>query len=158
MADELEDVLGQPLPEDYSARVRSFIETGIPFNRFLGMRCTLLVRGRAGMEIPAQEELTGDPFRPALHGGVISTLADTVGGLAVFSMVDIKDRVSTIDLRVDYLRPARVNTALQAEAELIRLGNRVAVANVLLFQENDRRHLMAVAKGVYNLRRGAPGA
>ena len=154
MTDAIDDLVGKPLPEEYAAAVKQFMEEGIPFNRFLGMRCTLLQRGRAGIEIPGRPEFTGDPFRPALHGGVISTLADTVGGLAVFSVVTQQDRVSTIDLRVDYLRP--VNTALQAESELIREGNRVAVANVTVFQEGDRRHPVAVAKGVYNIKRGTP--
>jgi uncharacterized protein (TIGR00369 family) len=151
---DLDAVMGQPLPADLEDAIRAFMEDHIPFNRFLGMRVASLVRGRALLEIPARPELTGDPGRPALHGGVISTMADTVGGAACFTLVAREDRVSTIDLRVDYLRPGRVNTALQGEAECIRMGNRVGVASVTVFHEDDRAHPVAVAKGVYSVRRG----
>ena len=154
---ELDAVRDQPLPQGMEDAVRQFVEEGIPFNAHLGMKLTLLRRGRAGLEVPARAEFTGDPFRPALHGGVISTLADTVGGVACFSVMEAHDRASTIDLRVDYLRPGRVNTALQAEAEIIRMGNRVAVANVVVFQDGDRARPVAVAKGVYSIKRGRPG-
>src|SRR5687767_15609949 len=105
MSPPLEEILGQPLPAPLEAGIRQFMDEAIPFNRFLGMRCSALSRGRAGIVLPAREEFTGDPFRPALHGGVISTLADTVGGLACFTLLEAQDRCSTIDLRVDYLRP-----------------------------------------------------
>ncbi|MBI5497937.1 MAG: hotdog fold thioesterase [Deltaproteobacteria bacterium] len=151
---DLETLRGEPLPDALRDAVMSFMEEQIPFNQYLGMKVVTLQRGRAVLELPARPEFTGDPFRPALHGGVISTLADTVGGLACFSLADVEDRASTIDLRVDYLRPGKVNTPLQAEAEIIRMGNRVAVANVVVFQEGDRAHPVAVAKGVYSMRRG----
>jgi acyl-coenzyme A thioesterase PaaI-like protein len=70
-------------------------------------------------------------------------------------MIDVKDRCSTIDLRVDYLRPGRVNTPLVGEAEIIRIGNRVAVANVILFHDDARSHPVAAAKGVYSIKRAS---
>ena len=49
-------------------------------------------------------EFIGDPNREALHGGVLSTLIDTTGGLCCWSTLRHQnDRVSTIDLRIDYL-------------------------------------------------------
>ncbi len=151
---ELDVVRDQPLPAELEAAVRHFMEVGIPFNVHLGMKVVFLRRGRAAVDLPARPEFTGDPLRPALHGGVISTLADTVGGLACFTVMEIQDRASTIDLRVDYLRPGRVNTPLQAEADIIRMGNRVAVANVVVFQDGDKSKPVAVAKGVYSIKRG----
>src|SRR3954462_4398313 len=89
--------------------LRQISEEFIPFNKFLGLRVLLLERGRGMFEIPFREELVGDPVKRALHGGVISMLADTTGGMAVWSAVPNPDqRVSTIDLRVDYLRPGRL--------------------------------------------------
>jgi len=116
--DDIDGLVGRPLSDEHRARIIRFMEEDIPFNKLLGMRCSELVQGRARIDIPAREEFTGDPARPALHGGIISTLADTVGGLAVFSMITPMDRCSTIDLRVDYLRPGKVNTPLSAEAEI----------------------------------------
>jgi len=127
-------------------------EEFIPFNKFLGMRVASIKKGFARIEIPFRPELIGDPLRPALHGGVVSTLADTAGGMAVWSGVDDeRSRVSTIDLRIDYLRPARLET-LVAEATVVRLGNRVGVADVRLFHPGAESDTVATGKGVYNVK------
>lgn len=133
--------------------VHRFMEEQIPFNRFLGMRIEHLERGLARMRIPFKDDLVGDPFRPALHGGVISSLVDTCGGAAVFSILDdVEDRTSTVDLRVDYLRPARMETLL-AEARVSRAGNRVAAVDVVVFHPGGEDAPVATGKGVYNVRR-----
>ena len=86
--------------------------------------------GNILFRLPADEKLIGNPSLPALHGGVISTLLDTCGGAAVFSSLDnVRDRTSTVDLRVDYLRPGRMET-LVAEACIVRAGNKVAVVSL----------------------------
>jgi len=102
------------------------------------------------MRIPQQASLTGDPFRPALHGGVISALADTVGGLAVFTCIDIGRATSTVDLRVDYLRPGRVDADLYAKARVLRVGNRVAATHTVVYHD-DPDAPVATAAAVYNV-------
>jgi uncharacterized protein (TIGR00369 family) len=97
-----------PHPEPRLAELSELFLDRIPFNRVLGIRIAELTRGRAVFSVPFRDELVGDPTRPALHGGVISAVADTCGGCAVWSAVGEGDRVSTIDLRVDYLRPGRL--------------------------------------------------
>jgi uncharacterized protein (TIGR00369 family) len=56
--------------------------------------------------LPVRPEFVGDPRRPALHGGVLSALIDTAGGVAAWSALGTGGSVSTVDLRVDYLQPA----------------------------------------------------
>lgn len=131
--------------------LRKVMEEVIPFNRFLGIRVVDLRPGYARLEVPFRDELVGDPLRPALHGGVLSALADVAGGAAVWSgLEDDRARVSTIDLRVDYLRPARLEDVV-AEASVVRLGNRVGVADVRLFHPAAEPETIATGKGVYNL-------
>ncbi len=132
--------------------IRQFFDSAIPFNAFLGMRLVEIARGRVVAELPFRPELIGDPTRPALHGGVISTLADTVGGAAVFTLTDPGDRVATIDLRVDYLRPGRQET-LRGVARVIRAGNRVGVSAVTLLHPSAPEAPIAVAKAVYTIKR-----
>jgi uncharacterized protein (TIGR00369 family) len=132
--------------------VRSFMEGEIPFNRELGIRVVELAPGRAVLEIPFREELVGDAARPALHGGVLSALMDTAGGAAVWTLLGESDRCSTIDLRVDYLRPARLET-VRAVAEVLRLGNRVGVTNIRLFHPGAEQEINAEGKGVYSVKR-----
>lgn len=139
------------LPKPAADLIREFMQDHIPFNRFLGMRCAELRKGFARLELPFRQELVGDPIRPALHGGVISTLADTVGGCAVFTAIEADERCSTIDMRVDYLRPGRLED-LVAEGEVLRVGGRVAVTSMAVFH-GDRAKPIAVAKGVYAIKR-----
>lgn len=127
------------------------MEEFIPFNKFLGVKVTEAREGFARLEIPFRPELVGDPSRPALHGGVLSALADTAGGMAVWTgIADPSGRVSTIDLRIDYLRPGRLEP-LAAEAQVVRVGNRVGVADVRLFHPDRADEMIATGKGVYNV-------
>ena len=139
------------IPADILDKVKAFMATGIPFNRFVGIQIAALESGRAVLEIPFRDDLIGDPFRPAIHGGVIATLVDTAGGAALFTCVEVGDRLSTVDLRIDYLRPAG-RADLRAEAEVIRLGNRVGVVRVLVFS-GASRDPVAQGVGVFNVRR-----
>ena len=131
-----------------------FFEEGIAFNKHLGMRVDDITDARCRIVIPYQDHLVGDPFRPALHGGVLSALADTAGGLAVFLRVGtIHARVSTVDLRMDYYLPAG-KADLYAEASVVRMGNRVGVARIALHQGGPT---VAEGKGVYNIARARAG-
>ena len=132
--------------------IEQFMAEQIPFNRFLGIRVAHLERGMVRLVLPFRPELVGDPFRPALHGGVIATLLDTAGGGAVFSELAVGDRVSTVDIRVDYLRPGRLED-LYAEATIKRVGNRMGVTAIRAYHASDPAQSVAEAMAVYNIRR-----
>ena len=134
-----------------AAALKQVMEELIPFNRVLGVRVAEIDRGRVRLEITFREELIGDPVRRAMHGGVISALADTAGGCAVWSALDEPTaRVSTIDIRIDYLRPGRPET-LVAEGSVVRAGRRVGVADIRLFHPSAPAESIATGKGVYNV-------
>ncbi|MBN2140124.1 MAG: PaaI family thioesterase [Desulfovibrionaceae bacterium] len=124
----------------------------IPFDSFLGIRVEELREGYARLRLPFRPELVGDKRRPALHGGVVSTLVDTCGGTAVWASCAVGDRIATIDIRVDYLRPAP-GRDLVAEAEVKLLGNRVGNAHVLVYAADSPEEIVAEGRGVYNIRK-----
>lgn len=140
--------------DDDLQQVGQFMAQSVPFNAFLGIRVEALARGRARLGVPFRPEFVGDPIRPALHGGLISTLIDTCGGAAVWTMVHPHDRISTIDLRVDYLRPGRLEP-LVAEGQVIRVGNRVGVVSIRAFHPATPDETVAEGKGVYNIKRSS---
>src|SRR5688500_1689819 len=126
--------------------VQAFMGQNIPFNRLLGIEVAELGDGFARLEIPFKPELVGDPFRPALHGGVLSTLIGACGGAAAFTQVSLPvDTLSTIDLRVDYLRPGRL-ARLAAEATVTRMGNRIASVYIKCFHPEAPDKLIATGK------------
>jgi uncharacterized protein (TIGR00369 family) len=134
-----------------AAALKQVMEELIPFNRVLGVRVVAIEPGRAQLEIAFREELIGDPMRRAVHGGVISALADTAGGCAVWSALEEpRARVSTIDMRIDYLRPGRPE-ALLAEATVVRIGRRVGVCDMRVFHASAPGDAIATGKGVYNV-------
>lgn len=122
------------------------------FVRHLGMRFLSVEPGLVLMEMPFREELIGNPVLPALHGGAISSLLDTVGGACVWSRLELEDRVATLDLRVDYLRPGRPETLI-ARGELIRLGNRVGISDLRAYHPGREDSPVALARAAYNIRR-----
>jgi uncharacterized protein (TIGR00369 family) len=130
------------------------MEDHVPFNRLLGIRGESVAPGRGVLLLPVKRELVGDGRRPALHGGAVSALIDTAGGVAAWSTLGPTESVSTVDLMVDFLEPAGLGGPLRAEAELVRKGNRVCHVRVRVTQDG---RLIAEGRAVYNIhRRSAP--
>lgn len=148
--------------KNFTARLsvlRELYQHNLPFNRLLGFRIGKLEKGQAEIEFAATEALIGNPVLGILHGGVISAVLDTTGGLTASTGVvaamggyDIEAvhrklaRVGTIDLRVDYLRPGRGET-FTATGHIMRAGRKVTVTRMEL--HNDRGVLIAVGTGTY---------
>jgi uncharacterized protein (TIGR00369 family) len=143
---------GMAQDEALQERVRWFMAEVIPFNRVLGIEVVELRSGFARFEVPFRNELIGDPSRPALHGGVISAVVDACGGAAALTLVPPPGVVSTIDLRVDYLRPGEPQR-LACESSVTRLGNRVASVDSRVFHTEAPDRLIATGKAVYNVHR-----
>jgi uncharacterized protein (TIGR00369 family) len=112
-----------------------------PYARFLGIR---LEPGDAGAiaVLPFAPRLIGNPILPALHGGVVASFLE----LAALARLDTGgERARTIDITVDYLRPARPITTY-AEARILKLGRRAANLTVEAWQE-DRSSPVAALRG-----------
>jgi uncharacterized protein (TIGR00369 family) len=140
------------LPESVVGLVRYITEDVIPYNKELGIKLEEAQVGRAVLRIPFDERLIGDPRRPAIHGGVTAVLIDAAGGTAVMTTLSsANDRVSTIDMRVDYIRPAAPQDLI-ATATVIRSGHRIAVTKIRITQP-DTQDLIAEGTAVYNLKR-----
>ena len=140
-------------------RLRQLYEKQVPFNRMLGMSVTAVDADGATIGFGMREDLIGNVFHRTLHGGVISAVLDTVGGLtASASLVEraaglpqekvkaMFARVGTIDLRVDYLRPGR-GERFAAGGRIMRSGRKVAV--VRMEMHADEAMLVAVGTGTY---------
>jgi len=138
---------------DYSTLTR-LMEEAVPFNAHLNMKVDELSEGRCLLRIPWADHLTGDPSRPAVHGGILATLADVSGGCACWTMLESEnDRLSTIDLRIDYLRPGPALDML-CDAVVIRMGNKVCLARMEVYSDGDNRDEVgpiATGQGVYNV-------
>ena len=122
--------------------IEEFFES-MPFADLLGVEVTDAEDGHAEGQIEMREELSWNADRLMAHGGVTFTLADTVGGAALVSLVD--QPVPTIDMRIDYL--AAGTGDLRAEADVVRQGGDVGTVDVSIYDEDDQH--VAEARGVY---------
>ena len=115
-----------------------------PFMRFLGLELVRAERGTVEIRLPFREEFLRQDGSDWLHGGVVSALADIVGDYAVIT--EVGTGVPTIDLRVDYLRPARRGD-LVGVGRTLRVGRTVSVADVEI--RDASRTVVAVGRAVY---------
>ena len=113
------------------------------------------------LTIKMRDELVGNPVFRTLHGGVIASILDVIGGHAVFMSVfkqlrgqplekKIKriSKIGSIDLRIDYLQPG-TGEIFTASASILRTGNKVAVVRMEL--NNDKNDFIALGTGSYTV-------
>lgn len=117
----------------------------LPFHRANGIVIVSASAETAHTRWPFDETLVGNPDVPAVHGGVISALADLTGAAPFVG--SLGRYTPTIDLRVDYLSHAG-ETDLVGYAEVRRRGETVGVADVVVESSGDP---CAEARGVYKL-------
>jgi uncharacterized protein (TIGR00369 family) len=133
----------------------------IPFNKVLGLKVESISHESVKTVFGMRDELMGNYMRGMLHGGVISSAIDVTGGLAAVMGVQQKMngetlearierafKMSTLDLRVDFLRPG-LGRRFVVTAYPLRTGNKIAVTRIEL--HNDENDLIAVGTGSYIL-------
>ncbi len=108
--------------------------SGIPYAAASGMKVTELGKGTVSLFQPARDTWTGDAELQMIHTGCLSVLADTACGLAVGAAMDTPEPIATLDLRMDYLRPAMAMTDLVCKAECYRLSRSIAFVRGQVFQ------------------------
>ena len=139
--------------------LKEITEEKIPFNKLIGMKIETLDLDKIGIRFEMSPELVGNFTRGNLHGGVISSVLDVTGGMVAWigimkkmegqSFDEISERfnkIGTIDIRVDYLRPG-LGEYFIATGSTLRTGNKVSVTRMEL--HNDKGILIAVGTGTY---------
>lgn len=117
------------------------------FGKTIGMTFELLEPGKVIYKMRVSKEILAQPI--AAHGGAIAALMDATLGVAALSMVCEDNKVvSTVELSINYLKPAIVGDELVGEAEMINCGNRL-----LYFEgkiRNQKGDVIAAGKGTFN--------
>lgn len=149
----------KPRLENLLGMLADYYETKLPFSKILGLRVDLIEPDHARVAFDMKPELIGNPVHGVLHGGVISSVLDATGG--IMASIGVIDRlqskppediekgiskVSTIDLRVDYLRPGS-GKQFYATGAIMRTGKKVTVVRMEL--RSDLEKLIAVGTGTY---------
>lgn len=112
-----------------------------PFFRHMGMELTQLSEGYALISFPFQDRLRNS--FGTLHGGVIGSLADSAGGVAIRTLVG-SQKITTVEFKVNFLSPVQ-GGELYAEGRVVRKGSSIAVAEVEVRDEAGRSIAVALA-------------
>ena len=141
------DVASLPPGEMSLDRLQRFLDTS-PFIHLLRMRAVSfdIERQQVVIEMPLVPEFERLPGTGQFHGGVIATLIDVAGDFAL--VVLLGGAVPTINLRVDYLRPAG-GGKLVAAANVRRAGRTIGVVDIDVTDGTDR--LVAIGRGCYSM-------
>ena len=145
---------------EFVAGLQAIFEEKIVFNQVLGLKITELKPERVQGRIAMKHELVGHYAFNRLHGGVISAGLDAMAGLAVMAAIGARHmdetpeqrlhrfgKLGTIDLRIDYLRPA-IGEQFELSAEVIRLGSRLATVRMEFHGGKDHK-LLATGAAAY---------
>ena len=119
----------EPRDPDFANRVRaSFDRQSIM--ALIGARLTQVEPGRVEIELPYRADLCQqDGF---LHAGITSTIADSAGGYAAFSLMPADASVLTAEFKINLLAPAD-GELLRACGRVLRPGRTLTVCDVEVF-------------------------
>lgn len=139
--------------------IQEIFEVKIPFNQIIGMKVELMDPDKPRVRFEMRDDLVGNYHHGILHGGVTASVIDVTGGLVAFLSLQQKleddtvekrlekfGRLSTIDMRVDYLRPG-LGRWFVATGYILRTGKKVAVTRVEMHDEKG--HLFSVGTCAY---------
>ena len=107
----------------------------IPYLRFLGVRAEVR-EGRRIAVMPFAEHLVGNPTVPALHGGTLGGLLESIAHLELLASTEHPRLPKTITLTIDYLRSGKTREVFAA-AKVVKSGRRVTTLQCHAWQEDE---------------------
>ena len=124
----------------------------VPHAAALGMTVVSLEKGSGVMHVAWREDLVGDPDTGVIASGVVTALIDHTCGLAISSAGDVPATIATLDLRIDYLRPAGPGLGITAQADCYKLTRSVGFVRAQAWDVASS-DLVATAQATFMLTR-----
>ena len=127
--------------------VKKMIESGrppMPIASLLGFNIKSVQLGEAVIEFTMTEDHTNT--MGTLHGGVFCTIADTAMGVAFFTMLEKGETLTTLELKINYLKPVW-NGKLLAIGKVVKKGKLTGFVECDIVDE--KKQLVARASSTY---------
>ena len=115
---------------------RRFEQT-VPHNRALGLRLLALDDARATFLLPYDLRLVGNPETGVLHGGAITAAMDAACGTAVFQALRKPMIIATLDLRIDYHKPATPGRDVTLHCHCYKVTRSVAFVRGVAYHDDE---------------------
>lgn len=116
----------------------------VPYARLLEIQLEDLASGSATLRMRVRKVLTQN--HGVVHGGAIASLIDSATAFAIITLLAPKEKVTTVDLTISYLRPV-TNGRLICTAKVLRSGRRLLVVSADVFDSAQK--LVATALSTY---------
>ena len=130
----------------------------VPHVRGLGMEVVEVGPRRARVRLPYRDELVGDPLRKVVFGGVITTLIDHAAGLSVFCSLEELRGIATLDLRIDYMKPATPGRDIVGYCRCYKVTRNIAFVRGVAYHDTaDDPIATMVASFMLGANRAMPG-
>ena len=128
-------------PPDLEAVLKFYANS--PHHQATGITVVSVDVELARMRVPYNKRFIGDPDTGAVHGGLITTMMDATGGLAVLAKVPPGTSIATLDLRLDYLRSAKRGSDLIGEAECFKVTRNIAFTRGTAYEKKNAQDPIA---------------
>jgi uncharacterized protein (TIGR00369 family) len=129
MADERDE------RDERKRNLTGVVSRAVPHNQALGIRIIEVTATEVVFELPYDPKLVGNPDTGTLHGGAITALLDGCSGAAVFAALTELVPIATLDLRIDYLKPAEPGKPVIAKASCYKMTRNVAFTRAVAYQD-----------------------
>ena len=127
---------GQPLP--FEQLTKAIAERRSLYGRASGLRIDRAERGEAWSSLPYQSVFAGDTQSGVIHGGVVTAMLDESCGMAVQLALDGSRAIATLDLRIDYQKPAKPGLDIKAHAICYHVTRSIAFVRATAYQETEQ--------------------
>jgi uncharacterized protein (TIGR00369 family) len=138
------------LPSTVPEHKAGFVLAGVPHAAAIQLTVIELKAGEAVCKVPYADHLIGNPDSGVVHGGVITSLLDNTCGIAVGSKTALAGQIATLDLRIDYMKPATPRQDIFAFAECYKVTKNIAFVRGVAYH-TDRTDPIATCAAAFML-------
>lgn len=124
---------------EHIALMKEVLIEHVPHAKAIGLTVVDAKRGEAWLSVPYAAHLVGNPETGVIHGGVITSLLDNACGIAVQLALPERNSIATLDLRIDYMKPATPKLDLVAHTHCYKVTANIAFVRGTAYHtdEND---------------------
>jgi acyl-coenzyme A thioesterase PaaI-like protein len=105
-----------------------------PYMKAIGAYYAGVSKAGVTMALPWREDLVGDPESRVIASGVVTALLDNCCGMAVWDKINEFKPVATLDLRIDYMRPALPDQELKVTAKCYKLTRSIGFVRAFAYE------------------------
>jgi len=138
--------------QDVHSQLITFIESGSPFHRFLNIEVLDATIGKVRLRLPYRDEFGGNMQRGILHGGISAMFVDIVATSSLWTHLGPEDKTATIDLRIDYQRPAKLEDLIGV-GEVRMISKSIANVYVRLYSHSVPEQTQTEGRAVFHIKR-----